>query len=349
VALDDTDKQPADVGVWERTGAAQDLSAATRSVQCGEAVVSEIKLEPSQPMASIELREIAIDGADVNHPFLQRMRRENAARAAAAFAPRVALAPPQPPDMDELLLQQRLANRAEIVARDRLTAAEAEEEIAKSDLEVARSRLAELAEADRAGFEELAQERKVRLARAAEALRRWLLGGRVGERPEVPPSPAPSLERSELDQARIEVEVCESVLNDASAAVGQARQDVHQAIVVANCAARRAIAGALDEISVRYEAGIEGAIAEWDLGQVANMAQFPLEPGGVLRPLAEEVKEVSPRFRAMVSGPPRHTIEFGTEIGGLNSGRGAAYAEYLRRRFRELREMLPEEEPEAAA
>jgi hypothetical protein len=44
-----------------------------------------------------------------------------------------------------------------------------------------------------------------------------------------------------------------------------------------------------------------------------------------------------------MSGPPRHVIEIGTEIGGLNSGRAAAYADYLQRRFRELRELLPEE------
>jgi hypothetical protein len=110
--------------------------------------VSEIRLEPSAPTASIEFREIQIDEANVNnHPFIERMKRENAQRAAAAFAPSPPFAPPRPPNMEELLWQQRLANQAVIVAQEGQAAAEDAEEIAKADLEAARQRVAELAQA----------------------------------------------------------------------------------------------------------------------------------------------------------------------------------------------------------
>jgi hypothetical protein len=304
--------------------------------------VSEIKLEPSRPTASIELREISIDGADVNHPFLQRMRRENAARAAAAFPVRAPLPAPRPPDLDALLLQQRLANQAVLIAQERQAAAEDAEQIAKADLEAARVRVAELAAADDGAVGDLTQARKLRIALVSEERRQWLKAGGAGDRPELPPAPAVSLARAALDDARVELEVCVSVLADASAAAVGARQEVHEAIMAANLAAHRVIGeSGLHDLAVGYIADIESAIAKWDLLQVANMQHFPLEPGRAI----QRLQALSPTARTVISGPPRHTIEIGTAIGGVNSGRGAAYAAYLQQRFRELRAILPEEEP----
>ena len=69
------------------------------------------------------------------------------------------------------------------------------------------------------------------------------------------------------------------------------------------------------------------------------MSEIKLEPGRAI----QRLQPLSQEARTVMSGPPRHVIEIGTEIGGLNSGRAAAYADYLQRRFRELRELLPEE------
>jgi hypothetical protein len=310
--------------------------------------MSEIKVGPSPEVPSIEFNEIHIDGSrDANHPFLQRLRREDAERRAAATPRREAFVLPPLPDVDELLKAARWANQAEIIAREQLTAAEDEEALAREELDVARTRLAELEQADDVSFSELTQARQQRLAQHAAARREWLKAGGIGERPEVPAAPVPSLERAALDRARIEVEVCESTLAAASAKAAAAREAVPAAMYRANVAARRALARGIDDIPGRYAAHIEGAAAEWELAQVANMAQFPLNLAGLtLQPLAGEV---SPGFKALVSSPPRHVVDIGTEIGGRNSARAAAYREYLQRKFRELRALLPEQEGTEAA
>jgi hypothetical protein len=101
--------------------------------------MSEIRLGPPPATATIEFREILIDGGNVNnHPFIERMKRENAERAAAAFPPRTPFAPLASPDIRELLREQRFRNKAVIIAQARLMAAEDAEEIAKGDLDAAR-------------------------------------------------------------------------------------------------------------------------------------------------------------------------------------------------------------------
>jgi hypothetical protein len=216
-----------------------------------------------------------------------------------------------------------LTNQEVFIAQERLAAAEDAEEIAKGDLDVARVRVAELEEADDAVVGDFTQARKLRIALVSEERRQWLRSGAVGERPELPAAPAVSLERTELDQARVEVEVCESVLADAcrrgrstsSRAPSHYDGETHRVIGLAG----------LHDLAVGILEDIASAVAKWDLLQVANLQHFPLEPGRAI----QRLQALSQEARTVMSGTPRLVIEIGTEIGGLNSRRGAAYAEYL--------------------